>query len=277
MSIPTWCAPALCSLLALAPVESVESAPVVPVMVSLLPQVWLVQSIGGTRVSVAALVGPGESEETYSPTDAQVSAALRGKVFFRIGTSFEQAPWFRALSSAKQLEVVDTRAGVELVAGDPHVWLSPRRLAIQARTVASTLSRLDPAYREHYERGLHDVVRELEILDHELASMLAPYHGRAFFVFHPSWGTFAHDYGLRQIAIEIDGKEPTDRELTRLQALARAERIRAIFVQPQITGRSAEAVAAAVGAAVVRIDPLAPDVPDNLRRVARRLVESFAP
>ena len=131
------------------------------VVVSLPPQVWLVESIGGPRVEVAALVGPGESEETYSPTDAQVSAALRARVFFRIGASFEQAPWFRALDAAERLEIVDTRDGVDLIpmhgnAGpnaapgtsspslDPHVWTSPRRLAIQARTVAATLTAARP-------------------------------------------------------------------------------------------------------------------------------------
>src|SRR6187401_1959606 len=85
------------------------------ISVSLPPQVWLVESIGGSRVAVAALVGPGDSEETYSPTDAQVSATLRSDVFFRIGASFEEAPWFRALSAARTIEVVDTRAEVELL------------------------------------------------------------------------------------------------------------------------------------------------------------------
>jgi zinc transport system substrate-binding protein len=236
-----------------------------------------VQSIGGPRVAVEALVGPGSSEETYSPTDAQVTAALRAKVFFRTGASFEESPWFRALAGAKQLEIVDTRARIELLPLDPHVWLSPRSLAIQARTVASTLSRVDPEGRDLYERRLRHVLRELEILDLELAELLAPYRGRSFFVFHPAWGYFARDYGLRQVPIENEGNPPTDHELTRLQELARAARIRTLFVQPQIASRSAEAVASVVGATVVPLDPLASDVPANLRRTATRLVESFAP
>jgi zinc transport system substrate-binding protein len=273
------------ALLALA---AADAAPPLKVVVSLPPQVWLVESIGGPLVSTVALVGPGDSEETYSPTDAQVSAALRAKVFFRIGASFEQAPWFRALSSSRALEIVDLRHGVDFLrlrddvdaeppALDPHIWLSPRRLGVQARTVAAELIRLDPEHRERYEQGLVDVTRELELLDRELGVSLLPYRGRSFFVFHPTWGYFAHDYGLRQVAIEQEGNPPTDRELTRLQELARAAGIRTLFVQPQIAGRSAEAVAAAVGATVVRLDPLAADVPGNLRLVARRLAESFAP
>lgn len=266
--------PAVCAILALAAGRGPSP---IPVVVSLPPQVWLVESIGGSRVAVDALVGPGQSEETYAPTDAQVSAALRARIYFRIGASFEHAPWFRALGAARELEIVDTRDGVDLLPLDPHVWLSPRRLAIQARTVAAALVRLDPAGRAGYERRLADVTAELDALDRELAAMLAPHRGRVFFVFHPSWGYLAADYGLRQVAIESEGDAPSDVELTRLQERARAERIRILFVQPQITGRAAEAVATTVGAAVVRLDPLAPDVPANLRLVARRLIESFAP
>ncbi len=264
------------------------------VVVSLPPQVWLVESIGGPRVEVAALVGPGESEETYSPTDAQVSAALGARVFFRIGASFEQAPWFRALGAAVGLEIADTRDGVELIAMDggappetvagmpsaaldPHFWTSPRRLAIQARTMAATLTRLDPAGRELYARRSAEVARELAILDRELAATLEPYRGRAFFVFHPTWGYLAADYGLRQIAVETEGKEPADRDLTRLLEAARVERPGVLLVEPQVPSNVAAALAGAMGATVARHDSLAADVPANLRRVARSLVEGFAP
>ena len=252
------------------------------VVVSLPPQVWLVESIGGPRVEVAALVGPGESEETYSPTDAQVSSTLRATVFFRIGASFEEAPWFRALGAAERLEIADLRDGVDLIpmednAGpsseneassptlDPHLWTSPRRLAIQARTVAATLSRLDPAGRDLYDRRLGEVIRELQNLDRELAATLEPYRGRSFFVFHPTWGYLANDYGLRQIAVETEGKEPADRDLTRLLELARVERPRALLVEPQVPANVAKAVAGAIGATVVRHDSLDADVPANLR------------
>ena len=89
------------------------------------------------------------------------------------------------------------------------------------------------------------------------------------------WGYFADDYGLRQVAIEIEGKEPSDRELTRLQILARAEGTAVVFVQPQISGRAARAVAAAIGGRLEQLDPLAPDVAENLRRVAEQLTRAY--
>jgi zinc transport system substrate-binding protein len=252
------------------------------VVVSLPPQLWLVQSIGGHNVSVSTLVGPGESEETYSPTDAQVSDALRSRVFFRTGAGFEEAPWFRSLVASGRLEIVDvretgdSRPGHDVHGSDPHVWTSPRELAEHGAVVGETLARLDPEHRASYQERVRELRRELEILDSELATMFAPYRGRSFFVFHPSWGHLANDYGLRQVSIEVEGKEPTDRDLTRFQDLARAERPRFVFCDAEVPRRVAGAVASALGASPVLLDPLALDVPTNLRRVAAMLVESFS-
>src|SRR6185436_4989550 len=153
---------------------------------------------------------------------------------------------------------------------------SPRRLSIQARTIAAALSRLDPAHADLYQRGRRDVDRELELLDRDLASTLGPFRGRSFFVFHPTWGYLANDYGLRQVSIEVDGKDPSDRDLTRLHLLAREEHPRSLFIDAQVSVRVAKSVASALGASVDRLDPLASDVPANLRRVAQRLAESLA-
>jgi zinc transport system substrate-binding protein len=250
----------------------------IQVVVSLAPQLWLVRAIGGELVSVSTLVAPGESEETYSPSDAQVSEVLRARLLFRIGAGFEEAPWFRTLAASGRLDIVDVRAGVDLLPdSDPHVWTSPRRLAEQGRVVASTLARLDPEHGARYDEGLRALQRELELLDSELTAALEPHRGRAFFAVHPSWGYLASDYGLRQISVEVEGKEPTDRDVVRFQSLARAERPRLLFVDAEVPARTADALADAIGAVPARLDPLAADVPANLRHVAAKLVESFAP
>jgi zinc transport system substrate-binding protein len=157
---------------------------------------------------------------------------------------------------------------------DPHAWLSVRTLKIQAATMARTLVAIDPAHKADYERRLAELQQRLDALDAALAAKLAAVRGRAFFVFHPAWGYFAHDYGLRQVAIEVDGKEPSDRELTEIQHQARESGAKTILVQPQISGRGAEAVASATGARVVVADPLAENLPETLTRVADVLVLS---
>ena len=160
---------------------------------------------------------------------------------------------------------------------DPHVWLSPQRLVAMAERIARELAEADPDRHSVYEEGRVRLVAELEALDAELRDRLAPLDGMSFIVFHPSWGYFADDYGLRQVAIEIEGQQPSESELTQLAREARELGARAIFVQPQITGRSAQAIATVVGAEVVTIDPLASDVAENLRRVADVLVATAPP
>ena len=104
--------------------------------------------------------------------------------------------------------------------------------------------------------------------------LLAPLRDRRFLVYHPAWGEFAATYGLEQVAIERDGKEPGARSLAGLATLAGEARIRVIFVQPQSSPRSAQVLAREIGARVVTVDPLARDYAATLRTLARALVEA---
>lgn len=277
------------------------------VAVSIIPQAWLVEQIGGEHVEAIALVKPGDSCEVYQPTDAQVSRIMAAKVFFRIGMPFEDGHGFRAIESSGKMRIVDTRRGITLrdMAGhvhapeasgpgasagssekerraadaeggkDPHVWLSPRLLSLQARTIAQTLGELDPSHQEDYDRHLRALQQRLGEVDQSIRAKLAPLRGKTFFVFHPAWGYFADEYGLRQVAIETAGKEPSDRELTELQNEARREGVKVIFVQPQTSKRAAEAVAGAIRGRVEILDPLLPDVAANLLHAAESLAESY--
>ena len=172
--------------------------------------------------------------------------------------------------------MADLRRDVDLSGDDPHIWLSPGRLAVQARTVADALSHADPAHRALYQGNLASLLTELTELDRSLRLRLQPFSGREFFVFHPSWGYFADDYDLVQVAVEVGGREPSDSELTQLQRRAREAKVKTVFVQPQIHGRGAQAFAAGIGAEVEILDPLAVDIPANLRATAERLVQAFS-
>jgi len=271
----------------------------IPVVVSIQPQRWLVEQVGGELVDVMVMVSPEDDPHSYQPTDAQISRAMQSTVYFRIGVPVESGPWFQALRGSGKLEVVDTRRGIELremhghacnheehdhghhhhdhAGRDPHIWTSPRLLKIQAATVAQTLAELAPEKADEFQQNLAAVHSRLDEVDAEIRERLGPYAGRVMLVFHPAWGYFADEYGLRQVAVEIEGKEPSDAELTELQQLAREEGTRVIFVQPQVAGPAAEAVARAVGARVEVLDPLADDPPAELLRAAEVLAASCEP
>jgi len=270
------------------------------VAVSVQPHAWLVEQIGGERVDVIALLSPGDSPSTYQPTDAQISRVMRARLFFHTGVPFEHGRWFDTLESSDGLETIDLRAGVELrhmehehshegeepsgtTAGtseeesgtDPHIWVSPALLKIQAHSVADALSSADPEGSEGYHRRLEDLESELDALGEYIHSRLDSHQGKAFYVFHPAWGYFAEEFGLHQKAIEIEGKDPSDHDLTLIQEGMRADGASVIFVQPQIGSRAVEAVAAAMGADVQILDPLVRDVISNLRAVADAIAGTF--
>lgn len=261
--------------------------------VSIVPQAWLVRQIGGDHIRIVTLVGPGESPATYQPTDHQVSEVMRADLYFRIGVPFENGAWFQAIRRTDSVHVVDLRDGITLrdmdvpdlhgdardheheSGKDPHIWLDPKLLAQEARTVAQALVEVDTAHADDYKANLDALLGKLDTLDKMIRGILAPHKGNAFFVFHPAWGYFCSEYGLRQIPVEIDGKEPTDSELTELQRLARKEGAKIVFVQPQITGRAAKAIADSIGGRVEVADPLAADVAANLDKMARAIADSY--
>jgi zinc transport system substrate-binding protein len=155
------------------------------------------------------------------------------------------------------------------------VWLSPPLVKIQARHIADGLIAVDPANRSRYEENLAGFLREIEALDSDLKALFAGSPGARFMVFHPSWGYFAKAFGLEQVPIEIEGKEPKPAQLKELIHQAREHGIKVVFVQPQFSAKSAEMVAREIGGQVVAADPLAADWAENLREVGRRFKAAF--
>jgi zinc transport system substrate-binding protein len=283
-------------LLALAsiPLQAAHDAPL-QVVVSVLPQQYLVERIGGERVAVLTLVQPGDNEATYSPGPATLAALDGARLWFTMGVPFEDAWLGRITRDRPGMEVVPLADGLPLRrteaslvamgrdhghdhAGtpDPHTWTDPRLMAHMAERAGASLGRLDPAGADAYAARAMALREELLALHEELAATLAPVRGRAFIVFHPSWGYFADAYGLRQLPIEIGGREPGPRGLAEVIRRGREAGVRAVFVQQQFSQRSAEAVAQALGARLVEADPLAPDYIANLRRVAAAMGEALA-
>jgi zinc transport system substrate-binding protein len=160
---------------------------------------------------------------------------------------------------------------------DPHVWVSPPLVRHMVGRIRDKLAELAPEHSADFARNHDTFVAELDALDAELHARLDPLPNRRFLVFHPAWGYFADSYGLIQVPIEHEGKEPGARALTALIDQARREQINVVFVQPQFNRRSAQQVAQAIGGVVVPVDPLAPDYIDNLRQVGRQFAEALQP
>lgn len=258
------------------PDEQPTSSAALNVTVSILPQKYFVERIGGENVAVNVMVLPGESPATYEPKPDQLRALSEAQAYVSIGVPFENA-WLARISSANpDMLMVDTTQGIERLGDpehpDPHIWLSPRLVKIQAQTIYEALAQLDPEHQATYQANLERFLEDIDALDADIRSTLSGLEQRKFMVFHPSWSYFARDYDLEMIPIEIGGQEPSAAELAALVERAQEEDIRVIFAQPQFSTEKAQTIAAEIGGEVLLIDPLALDWLDNLRRVA----ETFA-
>ncbi len=263
--------------------------------VGLLPHAGFVERVGGERVEVAVLVGPGQSPHSFEPSPRQIAHLADSQAYFRAGVPFEERLCEKIAAQHKGVRIVDLNAGIALrkseaacqhedheghdhAAGapDPHTWLDPKNAKLQARTICETLCQLDPPGSAEYRKNLAAFETELDQLDERLRTALAPYKGREIFVFHPAFGYFADAYGLRQTAVEIDGKEPTVRQLGEIIRRAREAGARVIFVQPQFPAKSAETIAREIGGSVVALDDLAKDYAANLERMTDAVRRGFA-
>jgi zinc transport system substrate-binding protein len=260
------------------------------VFVSILPQKYFVEKIGGELVDVSVMVKPGASPATYEPKPHQMVALSMAKIYFAIGIPFEKA-WLKKIASANpNMVVVHTERGIEKRAmsahkqhkaekafehhheiKDPHIWLSPALVILQARNILETLSNFDPIHAQIYRSNYKKFTEEIIQLDTEIMSLFAKKGDKVeFMVFHPAWGYFAQAYGLEQVPVEIEGKEPKPAELKHLIKHAKEKNIKVIFVQPQFSAQSARTIANTIGAEIVFADPLALNWADNLQRVAEK-------
>jgi len=259
-----------------------HAEPPLRVFVSVLPQKTLVERVGGRHVQVTALVRPGYGPATYNPTPRQIAALGEADLYVLAGVPFEDAWMPRIMAVNPDIAVLDSRVGAGSgndaphdhgLGGDPHAWTSPRLAVEMAARIRDGLARLLPQRQQSLDAGYTALANDLEALDDEIRSLLDPVRDRRFLVYHPAWGHFADAYGLTQLSIEQDGKEPGARTLASLIEEAREAQIKVVFAQPQFHSKAALTVAERIGGRLEQVDPLAPQIGPSLRRLARLIAE----
>ncbi len=256
------------------------------VTVSILPEKYFVERIGGDHVKVNVMVGPGDSPHTYEPKTKQMASLSQSAIYFTIGVEFESAWMDRMKGANPTMKVVDLSANLEkipMTAGikgeeqkgepDPHVWTSPENVKVMSKTIYDTLVSVDPTHQADYQANLNAFIKDIDQLENDIRTNLKGISSNKFIVFHPGWGYFARDFGLEQISIEIGGSEPSAQELSIIIDEAKANHIKVVFGAPEFSTKTAEYIAQEVNGKVLLIDNLAEDWLDNLRSVSNTFGE----
>ena len=261
------------------------------VTVSIVPQKYFVERVGGDHVTVNIMVEPGNSPATYEPQASQMTALSEADLYFSIGVPFEKS-WMDKIEVANsEMTIVDLSANLEKMpmtsiknaaSGeidekegilDPHVWLSPENAKVMSETIYETLAEADPEYEGEYQANLDAFLQDIDDLEVSIKSALEGIQSNQFMVFHPAWGYFARDFGLEQLAIEIEGSEPSAQELASIINEAKEEKIQVIFGQPEFSTKTVEYIAEEINGQVILISPLVENWLENLQNVANTFAE----
>ncbi len=247
------------------------------VVVTVPPQSYFVRQLAKDLVDVEVLLPPGTNHETFEPTIGQAKSLAAASLVLTIGHPHftVEKVLLQELHRAPPTRVVKLSDGYALDPEDIHLWTSPKAARAIAAATAAALIEFRSDWRAAVESSLQQLLRQIDQLEAELKERLAPFRGRSFLVFHPGWGYFANDFGLTQLSIEHDGKEPGPFQLAALVKEAKRRSITRVYIEPSFARASAEVIARELGGKVEVLDPMADQWEANLRRTAEALVRGF--
>lgn len=253
-------------------------------VVSIAPLKPIVEGILGDDFEVSVLVPQGASPETFEPTPKQLSEVESARFVFGTGLlEFEQELLYRI---ARNEQIINLSQGINLLAGtcshahhthtkcshnhahgiDPHIWCSPKSLAKMTENIYNAIAREMPD-SVNYDKNYTTLCIKLLELDEEISELCRQSPRSTFVIYHPALTYLARDYGLTQIAVEHEGKEPSAKHLAKIIEQARAEGVKHIFYQSEFPASSVEAICKDTNATAVEINPLDEDIFENIRHI----------
>ena len=253
--------------------------------VTIEPLRYLTEAIVGDKYHVVSMVPKGNSPETYDPTPQQLIALNQSNAYLRIGhIGFEQA-WMKKLeANAPHMKVFDTSQSIDFIRGEghwhgdhfheggvePHIWNSTINATVIADNICQALCQLDSVNQTYYQIRTDSLKRSIAETDKKIRSLLHDADS-TFLIYHPALSYYARDYGLQQISIEEEGKEPSPFNLKEIIKICQKECVRVIFVQQEFDQRNAQLIASELGIQIVPINPLGYDWTEEMIRVAKAL------
>lgn len=259
-------------------------------VVSIAPLKPLVEGILGDDFEITVLVPQGASPETFEPTPKQLREVETARFVFGTGLlEFEQALLNRV---ARKDQIINLSQGIELIAGtcshvhhhegrthdchhhgvDPHIWCSPKSLSRMAENAYNAIVVEMPDSTKYGERYTTLCIKLLD-LNTEIAEICSKGKRNTFIIYHPALTYLARDYGLTQISVEHEGKEPSAKHLAHIIEQARTEGVKHIFYQSEFPASSVEIICKDINANAMEINPLEENVIDNIRKIASLITE----
>ena len=239
------------------------------ITVSIAPFKYFVEQIAGNDFTVNIMVPAGADPHTYEPFPQQIDKLRRSVAYMSNGylgfemnwldRFYETNPTMKKLSLGDGIDPLTSghqHEGGHMEGADPHYWVSPMNALIIASSVKGLLTELNPSQKEKYETNYKLLISKIREIDNRARELFSGAPGKCFMIYHPNLAYVARDYGLEEIPVEFEGKEPPPSRMRELIDRARKDNIKTIFVQMEYDSKNAKAIAGEIGAHIVLIDPL---------------------
>lgn len=241
------------------------------IAVSIAPQKYIIDQIAQQPLDVVVMVTPGSSPATYAPTPKQVEQLAKAFLYIKVGHLGYEQTWLPKIKNIhNELTIIDSSKGIDLIAGmteqhgdhvhlhgiDPHHWMAPNTFSIMAKNTFDALCRQFPSRVDEFKKGYIKLKEKIKRVDEHAKNKLSHKTKRTFMIFHPALGYFARQYGLEQVSLELDGKEPSAKHMKYVIDEAKNHNIKAIFIQKEFSKEQAESVANEIKGEVIEINPL---------------------
>lgn len=257
---------------------SCETTPPTDICVSIPPQAYLVKRIAGEATPVTILIPPGSAPPTYAPTASQVRSLQECKLYIKNGHPdfyFEPKHIDPFLDKHPEILTVSMAEKINIMPGDPHIWLSPRIMRTAANRIYAQLLKLYPDREAEFKANLNKLSYDINTLDRDLTTNFRDLQGAEFLTLHPSWGYFSRDYGLKQISIRHENKGPSTQQLGHLIQHAKEHNIHVIFVQKEFSSEQLNVLAKEIDADIIALDPLNENWLENMRNTGTMLKKAL--
>ena len=237
------------------------------ISVTILPQKGIVKAIAGERANINVMVPPGNSPATYDLSFKQLKELKKADIYFTIGVPFDKKYINKIKEVNKDIEIVDFGKYIKKDS-NPHIWLSPAFVMLEAKVVLDTLIKKDEKNKNFYLKNYKNFINKLASLEEKGFSEIKQ---KAFLTFHPSFHYFAKDFLIKEFAIEKEGKTPSFSYLAKIINIAKQNHIKTVIISPEFPTKYAELVANKINAKVVIISPLNEDVTITINKLIEAL------
>lgn len=261
------------------------------ITVSVPPLSYIAKAIGGDSIEVNTLLAIGTDPETFQPgMDAMRSLQRSGFIAVTGVLPFEREMIEKLSTNNPDMRVADLSAGISLIYGthshnheaeehvghhhsdteaDPHIWGSVKNIRTMATNLLGHLSTLYPDLKPYLIKRCDSLVAHLDSIDTDFGNRLN--HKPAFVIWHPSLSYLARDYGLNQIAFNLENKETSPRQLKEATDKAMELSPVAFFVPQGLNPERTSAIASALGMKPVEINFLSADCEKELNAIVDHL------